>query len=296
MFARALVPPPHPEPRGKRDAPRTRLLRPLAWGTLALAACGCQRVDTVIAEWQEPTLSQPSGPDASAVAGSTNQSLPDAASSAGAGPALDSGAAFDAGAADAFYLEAEAGELSGTMAIGQSEFASGGEFIVDTGDVISDDMPGSGLATYSFSTSSAGQYILWGRIHSPDAEHNRFWLRMDDGAWVLWRISTGEAWFWDDIHNDTDYSNPIVFELAQGSHSLDFASASPGAELDRLYITARGDVPPGNDTPCNPPHSIEVAGECQPSCGSHGNVSCFPDECAGKEMLQAYDCPVCCAL
>jgi len=64
--------------------------------------------------------------------------------------------------------------------------------------------------------------------------------------------------------------------------------------LDRLYITAQGDEPPGNDTPCDPPHSISLERECLPSCGSLNGTACSEIECAGLPLLPAYDCAICC--
>jgi hypothetical protein len=197
---------------------------------------------------------------------------------------------------DAWYMEAEHGRLSSELAIGSSADASGGRFVVATAPSETSDMPGLGRGLYPFELGQAGDYVLWGRIHAPGADRNRFWIRIDDGAWFLWRISTGDAWHWDDIHDDTDYGSPIVFALEAGPHELEIANAVVEAKLDRFYVTARGDEPPGNTTPCDPPHSIEIAGNCIRSCGSHGNVSCEPDVCAGRLDLAAYDCAVCCLL
>jgi hypothetical protein len=64
-----------------------------------------------------------------------------------------------------------------------------------------------------------------------------------------------------------------------------------------LYLTSEGDEPPGNDTPCNPPHSIEVEGMCEPSCGSLAppGMTTTCQGCDGRPLLdEVYDCPVCC--
>ena len=62
----------------------------------------------------------------------------------------------------------------------------------------------------------------------------------------------------------------------------------------RREVATEGDVPPGNATPCSPPHSIEVAGSCLPSCGSQQGRTCGPVACAGKVTIPAYDCDICC--
>ena len=211
----------------------------------------------------------------------------------------EGGADTDAGDAGepqppAFYLEAESGVLSGPFMVGTSDAASGGQFISASEDAATQTEPGTALALYEFTLEEGGDFAIWGRIHSPDVSSNRFWFRVDGGQWILWRISTGDAWYWDDFHDNLNYNSPLSFALAAGEHRLELANAVTGAELDQLYITARNDHPPGNTTPCNPPHSIEMAGACIRSCGSYGMVSCLSDVCMGLPELEAYDCAVCC--
>lgn len=189
------------------------------------------------------------------------------------------------------YLEAEDGQLSGFTIENEPE-ASGGRALLAP-DVLADSAPGAARARYAFELTEAGEYVVWGRVYAPDVVANRFWIQLDGGAFVLWRISTGEVWYWDDVHDDTRYALPHVFTFAAGAHELVVANAGPGARLDRLYITAAGDEPPGNDTPCDPPHTIEVGGTCLPSCGLLMGTACGP-ACASLPPLPAYDCDVCC--
>ena len=189
------------------------------------------------------------------------------------------------------YLEAEDGELTG-FSIESAPDASAGRALLAP-DVTSDAEPGSARARYRFELSEAGDYLVWGRTYAPDVAANRFWIQLDGGAFVLWRISTGEVWFWDDVHDDRRYASPHVFTLGAGTHELVVANAGPGARLDRLYVTSAGDEPPGNDTACDPPHTIEVGGECLPSCGLLMGTGCGA-VCTDREPLPAYDCDVCC--
>jgi hypothetical protein len=201
---------------------------------------------------------------------------------------------------ESFYLEAEAGELSTTgWTIASDPVPSGmvasGSYVEATEETLNDNAPGNARVSYDFTLGAAGDYVFWGRVHSPDAAHNRFWFRVDEQTWFLWRISTGDVWYWDDFHNNTDYNNALIFPLEAGRHRLELANSKTLARLDRLYVTSAGDVPPGNDTECSPPHSIELAGVCALSCGSYAaNVTCDPTICATREQLEAYDCAVCC--
>ena len=192
------------------------------------------------------------------------------------------------------YLEAEEGQLSGGFTIGSDPSASGGRCIDPPAGSRSLDQPGAARARYAFNTTTPGRYLVWGRIHSPDALRNTFWIEVDGGTFYLWRITTGDVWYWNAIHDNFDYNTPLTFDLGAGPHEIVVANAAKGDRLDRLYVTADGDTPPGNDTPCNPPHSIELDGGCSPSCGSQGGNNCGQMVCSGRTILPAYDCQVCC--
>jgi hypothetical protein len=142
--------------------------------------------------------------------------------------------------------------------------------------------------------ATPGVYVIWGRIHSPDATHNTFWIQLDAGTWHIWRITTGEVWFWDRFHENFDYGTPLKFDLGAGPHQLLIANSVEGDRLDRMYVTADGDTPSGNDTLCNPPHSVQLDGGCAPSCGSQGGNLCGQVACSGQPILPAYDCEICC--
>lgn len=264
--------------------------------TLCLVVCplfaACDSRDTVIAIWS------PAGGSASTAGAASTGGNGNGASGAATVPPPTTP---DAGVQpESFYVEAESGELSTTgWTLASDPVPSGtaasGSYIEATEDTLNDTMPGNARVSYDFTLSTAGDYVFWGRVHSPDATHNRFWFRIDQQTWFLWRISTGDVWYWDDFHNNTDYNNALIFPLEAGPHRLEIANSRTLARLDQIFVTSAGDVPPGNDTECSPPHSIEMAGACIPSCGSHAvNVSCDATICATREPLQAYDCAVCC--
>jgi hypothetical protein len=278
---------------------RVKRLAVLGVGLCLWATSACDGSNTVIAIWAPASAGAGGAGNSS---GGAAGSLISPAGSAGADAAAGASPVADAGQAlqpEAFYVEAEQGVLSGAFTIASAATPAGqipsGEYIEASEEAPDGNAPGVARALYTFSLGSAGDYVIWGRIHSPDASHNRFWFRVDEQTWFLWRLSTGDVWYWDDLHNNTDYNVALVFSLAAGPHRLELANAVSGARLDRLYITSAGDTPPGNDTACSPPHSIELAGACVRSCGSHAvDVTCDPAVCATREALEAYDCGVCC--
>jgi hypothetical protein len=191
------------------------------------------------------------------------------------------------------FFEAEAGELIG-FRIASDQSASGDAFIVAEATETYDTEPGVARARYVFTLDYAFHVVIWGLIRSPDVGANRFWFRLDDGEWTKWRITVGDIWYWDDFHDDADYGKRLEFELAAGKHDLWIANAAPGAELDRLFVSAGKRPSSSKQTECNPPHSIELQGECHASCGSQNGTACGETACNGKTLLESYDCAVCC--
>jgi hypothetical protein len=255
-------------------------------------ANGCDSIVTPVGSWEpvvtltEATGGQAGTPSVGGVAGVAGV----------AGMAGMAGAPGDGGAPPAnspgLYLEAESGELSGGFTIGDDAAASNGQYIQGPPMIVSDTVAGAAQAHYTFNVDKDGDYVIWGRIYSPDISSNRFWFKVDGGTWILWRITVGTIWYWDYFHVDTLYNDVLHFTLTAGSHQLFIANSVPGARLDRLYITANGDHPPGNTTKCHPPHSIDLGNPtCAPSCGVQAkpgrHVSC---QCPGLPTFYAYDC------
>ena len=271
-------------------------MRKLTVPTALLAAAagviaGCDAVVTSVGSW-EPTVQTSAG--ATGAAGTANAG----GASATAGSAGADGEPQSPGS----YLEAEDGELSFGFSIVADVAASNGQYIQPpTGPAVEQPpVDTTARARYTFELANAGDYVIWGRIYSPDVSSNRFWFQVDGGTWTLWRITVGEIWFWDDFHADANYDDALHFQLAAGPHELVIAKDASTARLDRLYITSHGDEPPGNDTPCRPPHSIDRGGECFESCGSQAppgmGTTCVVSMCAGQELLTAYDCNGCCVV
>jgi hypothetical protein len=192
------------------------------------------------------------------------------------------------------YLEAESGELSAGFVVGDDLTASAGHFLEAQTGTMSEDAPGASHATYELKITTAGTYFIWGRIRSPSTSTNRFWVQLDGGTPFKWRITVGDIWFWDRLHDDFNYGTPLTFPLSAGTHTLVISNCVDGVELDRIFYTPNEETPPGNTTPCDPPNSIDLPGGCQPSCGSQGGDTCGPAACSGLPPLPAYDCDVCC--
>jgi hypothetical protein len=259
--------------------------------TLAGVSTACDRTVTSVGSW-EP-LSQPSAGQG----GSGGGGAGGVASGGGGIAPSDAGEAGQSGAPpqDGLYLEAESGELSGGFTVETDTAASGGQYLqAPLGVTVPDDMEGAAHARYTFSVPEDGDYLIWGRIYSPDIYTNRFHFQVDGGTRYLWRITVGNIWYWDDFHDNADYNEPLHFQLSAGTHELLLSNVAGGARLDRLYITANGDEPPGNNTKCRPPHNIDLDGVCHDSCGAQATpergTSCSCAAVPEAERFEAYDC------
>lgn len=191
-------------------------------------------------------------------------------------------------------FEAESGEFNGDFSRVNASDASGGAYLTVTTSAPSLSEPGPSRARYRFSVDEAGDYVLFVRVNHPLVSANRVWFRVDQEEFFLWRLSTGEEWFWDDAHEDTNYSDPVVLKLAVGEHQLEMASATSGVRVDRFALVPSGAEGPKNQVACDPPHAVLLDGQCIPSCGSYKMASCERQVCAGKASLLAYDCDICC--
>lgn len=254
-----------------------------------LLGWGCERSVTSVGAWeplsQPPTAGQ--GGAGGAAPGGSSAATP--AGSAGEG---GSGGVPDAPGGQ--YLEAELGELGGGFTVGTDPAASNGQYLLAPETAAPDNAESPATARYTFTVAEDGDYLIWGRVYSPDIYTNRFHVQVDGGTRYLWRITVGNIWYWDDFHDNLQYNQPLRFQLTAGTHELVIGNVAAGARLDRLYITAGGDEPPGNITNCRPPHSIDIDGVCHDSCGAQATpeqgTTCV---CAGRpdtELFEAYDC------
>ncbi len=246
---------------------------------LSVLAAGCRAPVTSVGEYDVPLVDAGKGMSTLADA----RAAPDAATPV---PISD-------GSVAPFYVEAESGALSGGFAVGTDAAASGGAYVYTAAGAPSSDAPGTARAVYRVHLA-AGTYLVWGRLHSPDVARNAFWFHMDGGPWTVWRLSTGEDWYWGALHDGVAYTTPIEFRLVAGDHELEFANFIDGVSLDRLYFTTGSERPVGDDTPCRPPDSVRLGGVCVPSCGSQGGTTCGDVVCSGRTPIPAYDCGVCC--
>ncbi len=191
----------------------------------------------------------------------------------------------------ALYLEAESAALSGnpTFSVVSDGTAAGGAYITPTSNNLSS--AGPNRATFDF-TVDAGNYVIWGRTRAGSFDDDSFWVSVDGGSFARWNdIPQSSTWSWDDAHNSDAGGAQLVFALSAGSHTLQIANREDGVLLDKLYITANGDVPSGEGDSCGDDlcGATEDCGSCELDCGS------CPDVCGDGTCGPSEDCNLCAA-
>jgi len=131
-------------------------------------------------------------------------------------------------------FEAESGTLASPMAIASDQNASGGQFITtSTFD--------SGSATYAVDIPSAGNYVIWCRVLSPDGGSDSFYVSVDGGAEAIYATAQNRwtnAWQWTAV-NDIIVTGTAArtFQLGAGRHNLVFRGREEGTALDQILVT-----------------------------------------------------------
>jgi hypothetical protein len=101
--------------------------------------------------------------------------------------------------------------------------------------------PAHGRARLDFRIGQQVKTKIWANFLDFDQEapintaQDSFWVRMDSGSWIKWN---GMKDFCEDVHNSDQGGKVVFFDLAPGSHRLEFAYREGGAILsNRIVIT-----------------------------------------------------------
>ena len=128
-----------------------------------------------------------------------------------------------------FAFEAEEGDVNDAMVTGGDSKSSSGTYIwAPSGS--------GGYSQYTFNVTSAGNYIVWGRVLAPDGYSDSFYVKMDSGADSLWDVAPSSSWTWDKV-NHRDGADPVVYNLKSDTHTLLIKQRENGTKLDGIVIT-----------------------------------------------------------
>ena len=128
-----------------------------------------------------------------------------------------------------FAFEAEEGVIKSAMVTGKDNNSSAGSYIWAPSGT-------GGSSQYTFKVTSAGNYIVWGRVLAPDGDSDSFFVSMDGKSDSLWDLAPASNWTWDEVNN-RDGSDPVVYNLSAGTHTLIVKPRENGAKLDGIVVT-----------------------------------------------------------
>ncbi|EAR01119.1 hypothetical protein FB2170_10116 [Maribacter sp. HTCC2170] len=101
------------------------------------------------------------------------------------------------------------------------------------------------MVTFDFQ-ADAGTYSVHALVQASTGADDSFWVRSNGGTWIRWnKITNSPTFVWDQVHDSDNSSQPVIFNLAQGSNTIDIALREDGASLDKIYITSTTNLPTG---------------------------------------------------
>ncbi len=156
---------------------------------------------------------------------------------------------FTSTKSDEIWLEAECGTVGLNWQNLYNADASNERYVetiaghqsLDAASTSADD-----LIEYNFTTTETGSFKIWGRVITPTADDDSYWVKLDDNAWVMWNsIPGGSSWHWDDVHDSNNGGEAVVYQLEPGDHTLSVCMREDGAQLDKWLISNTGTTPDG---------------------------------------------------
>ncbi len=146
-----------------------------------------------------------------------------------------------ANAGSEIWIDAEDGDLSGTMVIAKDAKASGGQYIWTT-------KGGDGAAEYSFRIDNPGEYAIWGLVSAATKSRNSFFISVDDRPDEIWDLPISSPWIWDQYWA-RGASEPTTVYFSAGTHTLRISRRETRAKIDQIIITDNLVAPPEDFQP-----------------------------------------------
>lgn len=89
---------------------------------------------------------------------------------------------------------------------------------------------------FTFTATADTNYFVYARIKCPSAASDAYWVKMDDGEYVLLDGLTTSSWKWTKLG---------AFDLTKGTHNLSIGICEEGTSIDKVSVS-KFDFPPTN--------------------------------------------------
>ncbi len=169
------------------------------------------------------------------------------------------------------YFEPECAVNGENWEIVSDETASNGRYVtVRSGlEGLTAPTDDENAVTIPFSIDSTGNYSVYARLNCPGYDDDSFWLKIDDGEYLMCNGLVTSGWQWVKL---SDY------ELTVGEHTMFICYREDGTRLDKICVSNSSEVPEGMGDEAN--------NLCDPS--ELGSVIEIPD---GYRLEQNYPNP-----
>ncbi len=120
-----------------------------------------------------------------------------------------------------------------------NESASDGKYLTVPAGVqaiATEPFDSSGYITIPFSVSQDTLYHVYGRLNCPTYSDDSFWMKVDQGMYTLCSELKTNGWEWKKING---------YQLRKGKHTLSIGYREDGANLDKISISSKGEIPVG---------------------------------------------------
>lgn len=117
--------------------------------------------------------------------------------------------------------------------------ASNGSYVTVKAGIESVSEPaayGDGAISFPFTVSKDTTYHIFGLLNCPTADDDSYWLKVDDGDYVMCNGLGTSGWQWLEMYN---------YALTSGEHTLTLTYREDGAKLDKICISSYSVAPTG---------------------------------------------------
>jgi hypothetical protein len=154
---------------------------------------------------------------------------------------------------NSYYLEAEAGDLSGPIEIMASPSASAESYVYskysDQGRIV----------LWPF-IENPGDYVLWARVLSTDSSRDSMYVSVNAGEETIFPVALqtwSSDWQWsrlDDWQASTEIlrDQPKLLRLSQGQHQISLRTREAFTLIDAVYLTTDRHAIPPSSSPNQP--------------------------------------------